>query len=313
MWEQATITQAGERLLAQWIDGAVLNISKTTGGTGTTIPAALYDMTELLDERQTAKIVAINRNENTAVIQAQFDTAETAYNLNQIGIWAQIDGGEEALLAIYQDTTGSAIPKSGQFIYNFWGAIGITKDGQLTVNIDTGAFVTYESLEDRLVDYIPADRYGVAGGVATLGEDGKVPADQLPPLDYVPTANVGQAGGVASLDGNGLVPVEQIPKLGYIPIEQKGQRNGVATLGSDGRVPAEQLPSHDYIPTNQKGTAGGVATLESDGKVTPAQLRGGFIISNTAPSDTTLLWITPQGVAKFYYNGAWKNIVPTWA
>lgn len=41
-----------------------------------------------------------------------------------------------------------------------------------------------------------------------LGEDGKVPASQLP---------LGVANGAASLDGNGKVPVTQIPALGYDP------------------------------------------------------------------------------------------------
>lgn len=45
----------------------------------------------------------------------------------------------------------------------------------------------------------------------------------------------------ADLGEDGKVPSEQLPSLNYVPTSEKGAANGVATLGEDGKVPAEQL------------------------------------------------------------------------
>ena len=60
---------------------------------------------------------------------------------------------------------------------------------------------------------IPTAEKGTPNGVASLGEDGKVPAGQLPEMDYIPTTEKGQASGVASLGSDGKVPTAQLPKM----------------------------------------------------------------------------------------------------
>ena len=42
------------------------------------------------------------------------------------------------------------------------------------------------------VGAIPASEKGTAGGVATLGDDGKVPTGQLPDMDYAPSTHASQ-------------------------------------------------------------------------------------------------------------------------
>ena len=61
---------------------------------------------------------------------------------------------------------------------------------------------------------IPVNEKGSAGGVASLGADGKVPSTQLPSLDYIPTSQKGAASGVASLGADGKVPSAQLPEMG---------------------------------------------------------------------------------------------------
>ena len=51
---------------------------------------------------------------------------------------------------------------------------------------------------------------GRAGGVASLGANGKIPDGQLPP-SALQSVNLGSPNGAASLDGNGDVPLNQIP------------------------------------------------------------------------------------------------------
>ena len=110
-----------------------------------------------------------------------------------------------------------------------------------------------------MVGAIPVNEKGAAGGVASLGSDGKVPSTQLPSLDYIPTSQKGAAGGVASLGADGKVPGAQLPSLDYIPTSQKGAASGVASLGADGKVPSAQLP--------EMGAEAYTATLTTSGWV----------------------------------------------
>ena len=48
------------------------------------------------------------------------------------------------------------------------------------------------------VGAIPASEKGTAGGVATLGDDGKVPTGQLPAMDYAPSTHASQHGSGGS-------------------------------------------------------------------------------------------------------------------
>ena len=66
------------------------------------------------------------------------------------------------------------------------------------------------------VGAIPAFEKGTAGGVATLGDDGKVPTGQLPAMDYVPNSEKGAASGVATLGTDGKVPPGQLPEISSV-------------------------------------------------------------------------------------------------
>lgn len=94
---------------------------------------------------------------------------------------------------------------------------GVTKLSSSTSSTDETIAATPYAVKkayDLAAAAIPADEKGTAGGVATLGEDGKVPESQLP----------------AASSGGG------------IPESEKGVAGGVATLGEDGKVPEAQLP-----------------------------------------------------------------------
>lgn len=92
----------------------------------------------------------------------------------------------------------------------------------------------------------------------------------------------------------------------------KGNGSGdavAATPGTDYVVPSALS---NYVPTSEKGANNGVATLDSTGKVPASQLRGGFVISSTAPNDTSLLWIDNNSIMWYYNNSEWHSIIPTW-
>ena len=108
--------------------------------------------------------------------------------------------------------------------------------------------------------------------------------------DYVSKDMIGVANGVASLNNSGKVPNSQLPAMNYIPKSQKGVANGVATLNNSGKVPSSQLPDMDYIPASNKGVANGVATLDGNGKVTANQASSSIvdIAANTTLSASHL-------------------------
>jgi len=109
-------------------------------------------------------------------------------------------------------------------------------------------------------------------GIAEVGEAAQAAGDAA--AAAIPATEKGVAGGVASLDAEGRIPVQYLPEDGaFIPLAQKGVAEGVATLGEDGKVSPEQLPNAvDAIPLAEKGKAGGVATLDADGLVPETQL-----------------------------------------
>ena len=128
---------------------------------------------------------------------------------------------------------------------------------------------------------------------ADLDESGKLKEDQLPSLSFIPTSQKGAAGGVASLGADGKSPFGAASRYGLYPhfskraqrealrvwaltarslpdsflrstispTSQKAAANGVASLDANKKVPVAQIPALSYIPTSQKGAAGGVATL----------------------------------------------------
>ena len=101
------------------------------------------------------------------------------------------------------------------------------------------------------------------------------------------------------------------PSVAETNLVLKGNNNGdavAATPSVDYVIPSDLSA---YIPLTQKAAANGVATLNANGKVPATQLNV-FVISSTAPSDTTVLWIDSNSVMRYYSNNAWHPIVPTW-
>lgn len=102
------------------------------------------------------------------------------------------------------------------------------KDGNDTFNIQTMLNDNWNKLDailsvlsqnkllsdyitERLNSYVNTSEKGAANGVATLGEDSKVPSSQLPDMDYVKSSEKGAANGVATLGSDQKVPDSQMP------------------------------------------------------------------------------------------------------
>lgn len=76
--------------------------------------------------------------------------------------------------------------------------------------------------------------------VTYIGNDTKVDLKVTSGM-YISKMEKGVAGGVATLDDNRKVPKEQLPSLDFVLNSEKGKPNGVATLDCTGKVPPEQM------------------------------------------------------------------------
>lgn len=352
MWEVATITDAGSNLLASWITGTELRITRAAAGSGTVADADLYALTALKEQKQPMSIVGMSQDENGVTVKLQLEAATDAYTLQQIGVFAKVGSGAEALLAVFQDNVGISIPAastSQSFIYNFFATIAVNNTGTLTIEIDGGASVTLETVQDLISD--KQDKI-TATGLLYREEDGTI-REAIPGVDF--DAGGGGGGFYGSCDSAASDSAKIAASEDYDSIEvgdlcvitfdnantaanptlkvgdadeKKIVSKGKTTLLTedyweagdycifvyDGENWVLLFRFGTYIPMKQKGTAKGVATLAEDGKVPTEQLRGGFIISATQPSDTSLLWIDSKQVMRYYDKTAktWKTVLPVW-
>lgn len=152
----SVITNAGRELIGQWAQGASpIRISRCAGGEGMVPESALLAQTALQSERQTGEIAQTKTLSKGTQIKLQFPAVETAYTLNQIGLFAEMADGE-VLLAIYQNADGVSIydiEESENFLFSFYAVLGVSNEAQFQVVITSGAVVTMDVLEDRLSSF----------------------------------------------------------------------------------------------------------------------------------------------------------------
>lgn len=115
-------------------------------------------------------------------------------------------------------------------VYREAGAASVTSNNVTDLRSDS----TYCGLMSDDVtmvgdDYVSKDMVGVANGVASLNNSGKVPSSQLPEMNYVPTSQKGVANGVATLDGNGKVTANQASS--YIMVIEANTTLSASHLG----------------------------------------------------------------------------------
>lgn len=124
---------------------------------------------------------------------------------------------------------------------------------QMDSGLGTGPFtIEFTEEEDPSDTFLTADQAGVAGGIATLGDDGKLTSSQLPDL-----SGKADATALNSHTGNTSNPHSvTAAQVGAVPTTEKGAANGVATLGSDGAIPSEQISASDVLKFGSDGTNG---------------------------------------------------------
>ena len=297
------ITNSGNGILNEWVNGKALNFDGAAAGQGTVAEKAMMAQTALVSQKQTASLLGGEEVSMGIRLKIRIAAPETAYTLNQYGVWASVTGGTSVMIALFQIEEGIPIPsktESPDFVYTFYALVACSNAGTWTVNVDTSTSVTVAEMTAAIaeseqtvqanlnshtknksnphgvtaaqVGAIPASQKGAAGGVASLGSDGKVPAGQLPDMDYDP------AGSAQTVQNNLNTHTKNksnphgvtAAQVGAIPASQKGAAGGVAELDSAGKVPAAQLPSYvdDVLEYPNKSSFPGTG---EDGKIYVAE------------------------------------------
>lgn len=152
MWNEAVITNAGKALLAQWAAGSTLNITGAAAGEGTASASLLMGQTALVNKKQNMSILGSEKVANGIRLHLQLTShgVATEYTINQIGVWANLDGADSTLVAIFQDATGVSVPTFEQmpdYVFTFFATLQMSNEGALSVTIDTSALATVELLQ----------------------------------------------------------------------------------------------------------------------------------------------------------------------
>lgn len=147
------VTNAGNALLTEWVNGGTLQIIGVEAGDGTVEEAALLAQTAVSGPRPGAGIVGQSKLDNGVKLRLQIAAPEEGYTLRQLGVWARVDSGAPVLLALYQNREGVPIPsreESPDFVYTFYGAVALDNTGEWAVHVDTSALVSMATLMDEL-------------------------------------------------------------------------------------------------------------------------------------------------------------------
>lgn len=197
------ITTAGEGLLARASAGEGLTLTEVWVGKGAVESAgAAKALTALLDPvaKATSTTPAVAGGQISMLVEYRNDMGgglEEGFTLSEFGVMAKV--GDDAPTLLYYAALGDRaqpVPPiaEGLDVHRFPVAIGVTGEVEVSLDYPAGVWVTSEELEEALAGidlsgYIKATEKGKPGGVATLGEDSKVPAGQLPKMDYDPAGS----------------------------------------------------------------------------------------------------------------------------
>lgn len=205
VFSNTAITDNGRMLLAEVQAGAVFTPTRIVMGSGE-IPSGSTpkSMTAVIAEVKSLEINKKQRTPDGKVILGGAYTNEDvaqAFYFRELALYAK---------AVHLNEDGTVASEGAEILYSY-GNSGDTADlmpaySTSTVvekQIDLVIWVGNDTQIDLTLGsglYIPAEEKGAPYGVATLGEDGQVPTEQLPELDYVKKTGDTVSGPLNVLD-----------------------------------------------------------------------------------------------------------------
>ena len=151
------ITNAGNSLLNEWVNEKALNFDSAAAGQGTVAAAAMMAQTALVSQKQTASLLGGEKVSSGIRLKLRIAAPDTAYTLNQYGVWASVEGGSSTMIALFQLEQGIPIPsktESPDFVYTFYALISCSNTGTWTVTVDTSACVTQGDMSTAITEAV---------------------------------------------------------------------------------------------------------------------------------------------------------------
>lgn len=179
------VTTAGAGLLARAAAGETLTLTGVQVGKGVAAgQSAALALTQLIDPvaAATSTAPAVAGGQLSMVVEYRNDMnggLETGFSLSEFGIFARVGDDQPTLLyyAGLGDSPDPVLPESaGLDVHRYPVAVAVTGDVTVTLGYPADAFVSADELED----YVPVAQKGQPHGVASLDENGEIPAEQLP-------------------------------------------------------------------------------------------------------------------------------------
>lgn len=174
-WKKV-LTDRGRALDASSV-GKIFSFTGAACSDGSVAMDVLHEQTTLSGKSNPISITAISSEGAARKLRLQLknDALTARFQLRQIGVFAQVADGAPILYQIMQRDEPETIPAaldSPNYVADYLVNTTVENAAQVTAIIDSAAYLTRGEM-------------GTAGGIASLGEDGKVETAQIPDLFVV--------------------------------------------------------------------------------------------------------------------------------
>ena len=171
VYNAAVITTAGEGLIAQAVRGTEIQWTYMRSSS-TAVTSDLKGMTAIPDVQQTAAITdALVYNNSTVQVTARFSNTgiSAPYYIRTVGIFAQLAGGAETLVAVMTAVTPDEVPAynaDSPSAFIFINQLAVQDASSITMTVtDTGAASIADL--DRKIDKVGGDLSDTVAASAT--------------------------------------------------------------------------------------------------------------------------------------------------
>ena len=259
-WKKV-LTDRGRALDASSV-GKIFSFTGAACSDGSVAMDVLHEQTALSGKSNPLSITAISSEGAARKLRLQLknDALTARFQLRQIGVFAQVADGAPILYQIMQRDEPETIPAaldSPNYVADYLVNTTVENAAQVTAIIDSAAYLTRGEM-------------GTAGGIASLGEDGKVPAAQLPVMDFDPA---GSAAAVqTALSGHTGDNVRHLTAAERTAWNAKAAGDHTHTAAQVGAVPTTRKVNGKALSADITLTAGDVGAFGMLGSSTTADL-----------------------------------------
>ncbi len=149
------ITNAGRGLLRSMFDGAQLTVTRAEIGSDVLSDSEIKVLSSI--GNQIPALVQIQKQADAEIptVEVRINNSgvtETA-ELHQVGLYAELSDGSEILFAVYQSEFGEEILSETEYPdlnLKFYAKMDISVTDNIAVVVNQSAFVTVETLDERL-------------------------------------------------------------------------------------------------------------------------------------------------------------------